>query len=151
MCALCRCAVCWQKTIQAFAYINYELFNNKKKMLLLQGFIADPDRKWTREELPPISEGYTVEDIQSRCVIMNKVKYSLHFSQPWEILLGDSLSSVDTHKPTAGMRCVIQLPHTCLSLRSSCNTPYSRDHFQGSNNSQKRKWAAEVLLELLPH
>ena len=41
----------------------------------LQGFIAEPDRKWTREELPRISEGYTVDDIQSRCIIMNKVSY----------------------------------------------------------------------------
>ena len=43
--------------------------------IVLQGFIAEPDRKWTREELPRISEGYTVDDIQSRCIIMNKVSY----------------------------------------------------------------------------
>ena len=43
--------------------------------IVLQGFIAEPDRKWTREELPRISEGYAVDDIQSRCIIMNKVSY----------------------------------------------------------------------------
>ncbi|KAK7093416.1 hypothetical protein V1264_007176 [Littorina saxatilis] len=38
-----------------------------------QGFIEQPDREWTREELPPISEGYTVEDIKSRVLNMDKI------------------------------------------------------------------------------
>ncbi|KAK7481369.1 hypothetical protein BaRGS_00027325 [Batillaria attramentaria] len=38
-----------------------------------QGFIDEPERIWTPDELPPISEGFCVEDIKSRVLIMNKM------------------------------------------------------------------------------
>ncbi|KAL8568097.1 hypothetical protein ACOMHN_000321 [Nucella lapillus] len=42
-----------------------------------QGFIEEPDREWTREELPPISEGFTVEDIRTRVLQMDKIAKAL--------------------------------------------------------------------------
>lgn len=44
-----------------------------------KGFIEQPEREWTREELPPISEGFTVEDIKSRVLVMNKVRLIILF------------------------------------------------------------------------
>ncbi|XP_076452005.1 DIS3-like exonuclease 2 [Babylonia areolata] len=42
-----------------------------------QGFIMEPDREWTREELPPLSEGFTVEDIKTRVLHMDKIAKAL--------------------------------------------------------------------------
>ena len=40
---------------------------------MLQGFIDEPDREWKEDELPPISEGFSVEDIRQRVLTLNKV------------------------------------------------------------------------------
>ncbi|WAR14584.1 DI3L2-like protein [Mya arenaria] len=37
-----------------------------------QGFIEEPDRAWKPEELPQISEGFTVEDIKKRVLNLHK-------------------------------------------------------------------------------
>ncbi|KAK6177447.1 hypothetical protein SNE40_015545 [Patella caerulea] len=42
-----------------------------------QGFIDSPDKAWTAEELPPISEGFTVEDIKNRTLILHKISSGL--------------------------------------------------------------------------
>ena len=44
-----------------------------------QGFIEQPEREWTQEELPPISEKYSVSDIKTRVINLHKVSYSLVF------------------------------------------------------------------------
>ncbi|XP_067950237.1 DIS3-like exonuclease 2 [Watersipora subatra] len=38
-----------------------------------QGFIENPDREWQSEELPPISEGFTVADIKERVIMLDKI------------------------------------------------------------------------------
>ena len=38
-----------------------------------QGFIDHPNRTWTPAELPPISKGYSVGDIVTRVLNLNKV------------------------------------------------------------------------------
>ena len=38
-----------------------------------QGFIDQPERDWTQEELPTISEKYTVDDIKTRVLNLHKV------------------------------------------------------------------------------
>ena len=38
-----------------------------------QGFIEQPDRDWTQEELPPVSEGFSVQDIKTRVLNLHKV------------------------------------------------------------------------------
>ena len=42
-----------------------------------QGFIEQPDREWTQEELPSISEKYTVDDIKTRVLNLHKVGFVL--------------------------------------------------------------------------
>ncbi|XP_053379089.1 DIS3-like exonuclease 2 isoform X2 [Mercenaria mercenaria] len=42
-----------------------------------QGFIEEPERNWTQEELPPISEGFTVDDIKSRVLNLQKIAVNL--------------------------------------------------------------------------
>ena len=43
-----------------------------------QGFIDHPDRTWTPAELPPISKGYSVGDIVTRVLNLNKVGFSFN-------------------------------------------------------------------------
>lgn len=38
-----------------------------------QGFIEQPDKEWTIEELPPISEKFSVEQIKERTLNLHKV------------------------------------------------------------------------------
>ena len=38
-----------------------------------QGFIEQPDRDWTQEELPTVSEGFSVGDIKTRVLNLHKV------------------------------------------------------------------------------
>ncbi|XP_067658576.1 uncharacterized protein [Haliotis asinina] len=38
-----------------------------------QGFIENPDREWSQEELPPITNGFVVEDIQKRVLQLDKI------------------------------------------------------------------------------
>ena len=38
-----------------------------------QGFIEHPDREWSKEELPPISEGFNVQQIRERVLNLHKV------------------------------------------------------------------------------
>ncbi|XP_052820767.1 DIS3-like exonuclease 2 [Mya arenaria] len=42
-----------------------------------QGFIEEPDRAWKPEELPQISEGFTVEDIKKRVLNLHKIALNL--------------------------------------------------------------------------
>ncbi|KAL4221580.1 DIS3-like exonuclease 2 [Mactra antiquata] len=42
-----------------------------------QGFIEEPDRDWTTEELPPISETFTVNDIKTRVLNLHKIALKL--------------------------------------------------------------------------
>ncbi|KAK3104881.1 hypothetical protein FSP39_012289, partial [Pinctada imbricata] len=42
-----------------------------------QGFIEDPDKDWNTDELPPISEGFTVDDIKKRVLGLNKIAVNL--------------------------------------------------------------------------
>lgn len=38
-----------------------------------QGFIEKPDKEWTVEELPPISEKFSVQQIKERTLNLHKV------------------------------------------------------------------------------
>ncbi|XP_046571532.1 LOW QUALITY PROTEIN: DIS3-like exonuclease 2 [Haliotis rubra] len=38
-----------------------------------QGFIENPDREWSQEELPPITNGFVVEDIRKRVLQLDKI------------------------------------------------------------------------------
>lgn len=38
-----------------------------------QGFIEQPDKEWTIEELPPISEKFSVQQIKERTLNLHKV------------------------------------------------------------------------------
>ncbi|XP_071109120.1 DIS3-like exonuclease 2 isoform X1 [Haliotis cracherodii] len=38
-----------------------------------QGFIENPDREWRQEELPPITNGFVVEDIRKRVLQLDKI------------------------------------------------------------------------------
>ena len=38
-----------------------------------QGFIDNPDRDWTPDELPPISDGFTIPQIRQKVQDLNKV------------------------------------------------------------------------------
>jgi DIS3-like exonuclease 2 len=40
-----------------------------------QGFIEEPDREWTAQELPPISAGFTIGDLKTRVLQMDKVMH----------------------------------------------------------------------------
>ncbi|KAK3586758.1 hypothetical protein CHS0354_023484 [Potamilus streckersoni] len=42
-----------------------------------QGFIEEPERNWTREELPPIMEGFSVQDIKDKVLILEKIAKKL--------------------------------------------------------------------------
>ena len=42
-------------------------------MSIVQGFIDDPDRDWKPEDLPVISEGFTVQQIKDCVLSLNKV------------------------------------------------------------------------------
>lgn len=42
-----------------------------------QGFIEEPDREWTEEELPPISEGYSIKQIRDIVVNLQKIAKNL--------------------------------------------------------------------------
>ncbi|XP_060062456.1 DIS3-like exonuclease 2 [Ylistrum balloti] len=42
-----------------------------------QGFIEEPLKEWTAEELPPISSKFTVEDIKKRVLGLNKIAVNL--------------------------------------------------------------------------
>jgi len=42
-------------------------------LCLLQGFIAEPQRDWTVDELPSLSGGFTVDDIKQRVLQLNQV------------------------------------------------------------------------------
>ncbi|XP_064642619.1 DIS3-like exonuclease 2 [Lineus longissimus] len=42
-----------------------------------QGFLDEPDREWTREELPPISDGVSIDQIKSRILIFDKIAKNL--------------------------------------------------------------------------
>ncbi|ESO85209.1 hypothetical protein LOTGIDRAFT_235866 [Lottia gigantea] len=71
-------SVCWH--INSQGEISKEWFGRSviKSCVKLsynhaQGFIENPDREWKEEELPPISEGFTVEDIKSRTLILHKI------------------------------------------------------------------------------
>ena len=44
---------------------------------LFQGFIDEPDKNWTRAELPPISDPFSVEDVKKRVLQLNKVRLQL--------------------------------------------------------------------------
>ncbi|GFS07883.1 DIS3-like exonuclease 2 [Elysia marginata] len=42
-----------------------------------QGFIDEPDRDWRREELPPITNSFGVDDIKKRVLQLNKIALNL--------------------------------------------------------------------------
>ncbi|KAL3862206.1 hypothetical protein ACJMK2_008193 [Sinanodonta woodiana] len=42
-----------------------------------QGFIEEPERDWTHEELPPITEGFSVQDIKNKVLILEKIAKKL--------------------------------------------------------------------------
>ncbi|XP_052267477.1 DIS3-like exonuclease 2 isoform X2 [Dreissena polymorpha] len=42
-----------------------------------QGFIEQPERDWGQQELPPLSKGYTVDDIKSRVLNLHKIAVKL--------------------------------------------------------------------------
>lgn len=41
--------------------------------LIFQGFIDNPDREWSIDELPAITCGYSVNDIKQRVLTLDKV------------------------------------------------------------------------------
>jgi hypothetical protein len=45
-----------------------------------QGFIEEPDREWTAQELPPISAGFTIGDLKTRVLQMDKVMNMYYYS-----------------------------------------------------------------------
>ncbi|CAG5131109.1 unnamed protein product, partial [Candidula unifasciata] len=42
-----------------------------------QGFIEQPDKVWTRTELPSITNSFDVEDVKSRVLLLNKIAVNL--------------------------------------------------------------------------
>ena len=57
-----------------------------------QGFIEQPDKAWTPEELPPISKGFTVGHVRERVLNLHKVSHHKIFSaftaqHVWERML----------------------------------------------------------------
>ncbi|BFZ23671.1 hypothetical protein BsWGS_26710 [Bradybaena similaris] len=42
-----------------------------------QGFIEQPDKVWTRAELPPITNSFDVQDVMSRVLLLNKIAVNL--------------------------------------------------------------------------
>ncbi|RUS81839.1 hypothetical protein EGW08_010400, partial [Elysia chlorotica] len=42
-----------------------------------QGFIDEPDKAWSREELPPITNSFGVEDVKKRVLQLNKIAINL--------------------------------------------------------------------------
>ncbi|KAH9492825.1 DIS3-like exonuclease 2 [Bulinus truncatus] len=42
-----------------------------------QGFIVQPDKEWTCDELPPISNGFSVPDVCKRVIQLNKIALNL--------------------------------------------------------------------------
>ncbi|XP_061163620.1 DIS3-like exonuclease 2 [Saccostrea echinata] len=43
----------------------------------VQGFIEQPDKDWTKEELPPISEKFSVQEIKDRTLNLHKIAVNL--------------------------------------------------------------------------
>ena len=42
-----------------------------------QGMLDEPDRKWTKEELPPVQAPWTFSDLSSRVNILQKIAIQL--------------------------------------------------------------------------
>ena len=45
--------------------------------IFYQGFIEEPNRTWTKEELPPVSKGFTIEQIKERILNLQKVMHGV--------------------------------------------------------------------------